>query len=620
MAHLLNLRALADASLDDYSLLSFEGREAISSCFDYRLELITTVDDDLSAWIGKLCEFDISPDRGPPRVFAGRIYGARRVVTGDEVHVLVHVGPAYHALCYASATHFIQDQNSVDIFEAMTGDVTGLVKKVSVSPMPAKRGYAVRYDETELAFLDRLLAQDGIMYFFEYQPGAGAFKHRLILTNTASDYVDVEGGPFEFLPYSAGGGITRLERQYRAAPRKHAHVSHNVNKLDKPFRKESRAAETWGEVYGHPQETIGFEACEEGDLATRLTANDQSFMQQADQVEGTSTEPTFMAGGRLDIVGGAHTAPKKVVLTSVHHSAVDPWMLQGAAPGEYHNRFTAIDARLIYRPPVGNPARVAPGPLLGMVALEGKGMGEAVVDDQWRVPVEIVDARDYTAKKLEKFVWLPVQQQWAHSTHGAQFFPRIGTRVIIDFLYGNPDLPFISGTVYTPSQPYPFDPTKFATQSGWRSITDGNGKIVQELRFEDKPDAEEIYLFTGRDYRRMIENDDWGTVKNNQTLLVEKDRSREVKGKETVDVTDTRTVTVTAKNTLESKKEIELLVGQSSIRITDGAIEITSPKITIKATAQLDMSGGATAKLDAPKTDVTAAATLTLKGGMVMIN
>ncbi len=196
-----------------------------------------------------------------------------------------------------------------------------------------------------------------------------------------------------------------------------------------------------------------------------------------------------MAGGRVEIKSAGSLSPKRVVLTSVTHSAYDPWMLPGTQHGQYRNSFTAIDANKIFRPPVGAPDCKAPGPLLGVVASDGKAAGEVTIDDQWRVPVEIANARDYSGQGLEKYVWLPVQQQWAHSTHGAQFFPRIGTRVIIDFLYGNPDLPFISGTVYTPSQAYPFDPASNATQSGWRSVTDKNGSITQEFHFEDKPAA-----------------------------------------------------------------------------------------------------------------------------------
>ena len=626
--HLLNLRVLADASLDDYALLSFEGREAISEPFDYHLELITTVDADLSTWIGKLAEWDVSPDRGEQRVFAGRIYAAGTVMSGGLMKVHVQVRPAYHALAYARATHFVQNKTSVQIFEALTADVPGLTKSVRVSPAPPTRGYSVRYDETELSFLARLLAQDGIMYFFVYERGAGPFRHKMIVTNKAADYVPVEAGTVEFLPNSASGAVDTLGRRREASPRKHDYVSFNVNKLDTPFVHPGGSPEQWGSVYSHSYETIGFEAAAGGDVKSVQTAKDQHQAQTADVISGATTEPSFQAGGRVVILGGEALAPKRVVLTSVSHSATDPWMLAGDATGTYRNQFTAIDANLDFRPTLDLSHRVAPGPIVGTITLEGAQQGEAKIDSQWRVPVAIAGARDYSANGLDKVVWLPVQQQWAHSTHGAQFFPRIGARVIIDFLYGNPDLPFISGTVYSPSQPYPFDPSSKATQTGWRSVTDKNGSIVQEFRFEDKPGSEEIHLYTGRDYRRVIDQDDWGTVKRDQTLEVKRDqkltvtrdRTLKIDGKQTTDITKTRTVTVIDKSLLESKKEIQLKVGPSTITMTMQGIVIKAPKIEIKADIKLDMSGGAMANLKAPLTEVSGDGVLTLKGGMVLIN
>src|SRR5258708_2171734 len=101
--HLLNLRVLAGEDPDKYALVSFEGREAISECFDYRLELLVPQDaefPDISLWVGQLCEFDVSPHDRDPRVFAGRIYAARRVVSEDAPRIELRVGPAYQALAY----------------------------------------------------------------------------------------------------------------------------------------------------------------------------------------------------------------------------------------------------------------------------------------------------------------------------------------------------------------------------------------------------------------------------------------------------------------------------------------------------------------------------------------
>lgn len=635
--HLLNLRVLADADVGDYGLFRFEGREAISECFDYHIELITSVEPgDLSGWIGKLAEFDLTMSDGGTRVFAGRIYETHVNISGDLNKVRVRIRPAFHATAYGRATHCIQDKSSKDIFEAMTADVPGLTTSIKLSPAPPVRGYSTRYDETEFDFLSRLLAQDGIMYFFTYDRSAGPYRHKMIVSTATSDYVDIDGGDSVVVGARTAGTVKSLARTHRAAARAQKHHAFDVNKLDTPWEKAVTASQSWGKVYTHEYETTGAEAVLAADNDARSTLHGDAIAQAADSVMGSGDSPMFCAGGRIKLSEASGITADRLVLTSVTHSAHDPWMLPGGGPAEYSNSFTAMDASLVCRPPPP-PLLRAPGPLLAKVALKGATEGEAKIDDKSRIPVEFAEARVYAgAKPLSEHVWVPVQQQWAHSTHGAQFFPRIGTRVIIDFLYGNPDLPFVSGTVYTPSQKYPFDPASKATQSGWRSVSDKNGSISQEFHFEDKPGAEEIYLYTGRDYRRLIDNDDFGTIKHDQTLIVENDQTETIKhdqklnvendrtvkvtGVEKIDVTKTQTVTVTDKVMYESKKEIEIKVGSSTITMTPSGIVIKAVKIEIKGDATVDVKAGAAASVKGPKVDVIADAMLTLKGGIVMIN
>lgn len=622
--HLLNLRVLADANVDDYALIRFQGREAISEPFDYHIELYPTGDlADVSGWIGKLAEFDVSLENGDQRIFAGRIYETRVGVSAGLPAIQVRIRPAYYALAFGRGTHCIQDKTSRDIFEAMTADVPGLVTSINLSPAPPKRGYSVRYDETEFDYLQHLLAQDGIAYFFLYDRGAGPYRHKMIVSTSPGDYVDVPGGDEVMVSGSVDAGmVTAIEGMRRAAPRSTAHHAFNVNKLDTPWTKSGLASDSWGKVYPHSYDTMGGEADAQGDLSGRASVLDEAHAQSAEQISGSGDSPGFCAGGRIKLMEKLPFAAQRIVLTEVLHSAHDPSMMASGGEAHYANSFTGMDASKICRPPVPHNARRVGGPILGTVNDDDKSAeGEAKVDDQSRIPVKIAQATVYDgAKKLPKFVWLPVQQQWAHSTHGAQFFPRIGTRVIVDFLYGNPDLPFVAGTMYTPSQKYPFDPASKVTQSGWRSVTDKNGSIKQEFHFEDKPGEEEIYLYTGRDYRREVDHDDFGTVKNDQTLEVKNNRKLTVTGTQETKIDKTQTVTVTQKSSLESMKEIELKVGPSSIKITMDKIVIEAP--------QIEINGTATVKVKAPMVEanadamakVEAGAMLTLKGAIVMIN
>ncbi|VVT17952.1 type VI secretion system Vgr family protein [Erythrobacter sp. EC-HK427] len=625
MTHLLNIRALGDENVEDYALYRFSGREAISESFLYEVELFTDTDPDCSKLIGKLCEFDVTQGSAEPRIFAGRIYAARKTRQGGSHFVTVQVRPAYHALSYARDTHFVQDKSSIDIFEAMTKDLTGFVKSVQASPSPQPRAYSVRLDEYENRFLDRLLSHDGLMYFFVYERGAGAFRHKMIVSNQPSAYIDVPGGAVEFRPQSDKAAINHLERNYAAKPQSQdvATFSSINSETVKPG---SEAMPDFAKVYAH--ETKAF-IDEEGDNSAQKKAFKERHAQEADYIEGRSDEPHLFAGGRVEIKEANGLVPNKVVLTAVMHSAEDPWMFDADRPGQYSNSFTAIDANLTFRPAVDEPQRVAPGPFLGVIGDEQGVTGESHVDDKHRVPVLIDGARDYSGQGLNKAVWLPVRQQWgAGGTHGSQFLPRGGTRVVVNFLHGDPDLPYIDGVLYSPGNKYPHPHAESGLKSGWRSVTNKDGGVTQEFFFEDKEGEERIWLYTDRNYEREVQKDELGHIFNDQAIEIENDQrltvhnNREVQidVNQVTNVDGERQTTVTGKSSHESVQEILLTVGPSSIKLTPSGIEITAPTIKIDASATLDMSAGASATLGAPMTEVSGDGMLTLKGGMVMIN
>jgi type VI secretion system secreted protein VgrG len=646
MRRLLTLTALADENMDDYDLIGFRGREALSEPFLYNLEIrARELPASLGAFVGKLAEWTLSWADGEPRTFAGRIYEAR-LAAGNRTLPIIQlvVRPAYWAASYARGTHFIQEKSSIEIFDAVTAKVPGLVTDKQATA--DKRAYAVRYDESELEFLDRMLAQDGIYYYYAYDRSSGAYRHKMRLANAASGYMDVPDDAA--VSYAPGGGneADTLGIDVAAFAGTRRFHGLEVNKLDTPFRASATAAKSWSSVYEHGHDVLAGGTSTAAVATARAKAHTAAVEQGAELISGTSMEPAFFAGGRVALDWTDVGAPRKVVLVSVEHVAIDD-SRQGSqsSRGTYSNAWTAIDAATAFSPAVPVGRRRAYGPVLGVVKNKEGAEGEAVIDSQSRVPVTISQAVESDPDKpFDPFIWLPVAQQWAHSTHGAQFFPRIGTRVIVDFLYGDPDLPIVVGTMYTPTQKYPFDPASNATQTGWKSVTDKNGGITQNLLFEDKPGAEEIQLYTGRDYRRLIDNDDWGTIKHDQTLIVEHDqkedinhdqtltvkndqaitvennRTVKVTGVEETTVQKTRTTTVAQKSLHESMQEIELKVGPSSIKLTMDKIVITSPQIEIKGTATVSVEAGAMLSTKGAIVQHSSDGPMTIKGVIVMIN
>jgi type VI secretion system secreted protein VgrG len=434
---LLNLLHLAGEDVDLFRLTRFEGREAICEPFDYSLELVTATKPKLGNWIGKGAEWDVAPAHDDARTFAGQIHEA--MVVDDEAEfqrIQLRVRPVFYGTIFGRGISFFQDKHSIQILEELTKTLPGLVVDKGQAGTPPKRAYAVKYDETEFEFLTRLLAQDGIMYYFVHDRTAGKFRHKMVLASAASAYRDVPGADaLEYNLPNARNSITNLQHSYETFAHRHGYGGAIVNKLDTLVHEKAEIRPLWGKTFDSRHQEILGGVADPGELAKRAKVATERHEQEAEEFTGTSSVPQLCVAGRIPNAPGDN--PRRLVLTAVIHSCHDPDQQEGG--GYYRNSFSAIDATRTFRAPVPTARRRAPGPIVGTVAKKGAKEGQIEVDGQARVPVWITHGHPRAT-----LIWLPVQQAWSQSSYGAQFIPRIGTQVLIDFLYGDPDLPFVS--------------------------------------------------------------------------------------------------------------------------------------------------------------------------------
>jgi type VI secretion system secreted protein VgrG len=240
---LLNLLHLAGEDVDLFRLTRFEGREAICEPFDYSLELVTATKPKLGNWIGKGAEWDVAPAHDDARTFAGQIHEA--MVVDDEAEfqrIQLRVRPVFYGTIFGRGISFFQDKHSIQILEELTKTLPGLVVDKGQAGTPPKRAYAVKYDETEFEFLTRLLAQDGIMYYFVHDRTAGKFRHKMVLASAASAYRDVPGADaLEYNLPNARNSITNLQHSYETFAHRHGYGGAIVNKLDTLVMRRPRS-------------------------------------------------------------------------------------------------------------------------------------------------------------------------------------------------------------------------------------------------------------------------------------------------------------------------------------------------------------------------------------------
>ena len=193
---------------------------------------------------------------------------------------------------------------------------------------------------------------------------------------------------------------------------------------------------------------------------------------------------------------------------------------------------TAIQAQVPFRPPRLMPRPIMPGPQSAIVV--GPEGDEIFADPHGRVKVQFHWDR-YGQSDENSTCWVRVSQPWAGKGWGAYFIPRIGQEVIVDFLNGDPDRPIIIGRVYNNEQTLPFTSH---TQSGikTRSTPDGDTSTFNELRFEDAKGKEQIHVHAEKDLDVLVEKMETRKVGTNRFTKVAGMCQTSIGGKRTADV------------------------------------------------------------------------------------
>jgi type VI secretion system secreted protein VgrG len=278
------------------------------------------------------------------------------------------------------------------------------------------------------------------------------------------------------------------------------------------------------------------------------------------------------------------------------------------------------------------------GPQTAIVV--GKAGEEIWTDKYGRVKVQFHWDREGKNDENSS-CWVRVSFPTAGKNWGWVSLPRIGQEVIVSFLEGNPDRPIITGRVYNADQMPPYELPANQTQSGikTRSSKEGTGDNFNEIRFEDKKDAEEVYVHAEKDFNCVIENNETRKIgldkkdKGDQTIEIQNDRTVTLnEGNDTLTVktgnrvttldqgNDTKQVKMgdhsvkvdVGKSTTEAMTSIELKVGGNSIKIDQSGITIKGLMVTVQGDTKLDAKS--------PMTTVNGDGMLTLKGGITMIN
>jgi type VI secretion system secreted protein VgrG len=512
-----------------------------------------------------------------------------------------------------------QQMSDLDVVRAILSEWS-IEPEVEVTKPGKTRKYRVQYQETDFAFISRLLEAAGITFYFR-RSGEGS---SLVLT----DGPERAKRRNQALAHTnEPSGRDRLWATDFAASRsvrsgKLTFADHDHRLANQPLLAQSDAQPVGVEssleqfLYTPGAFRFGGKGSKEtphaDDRGRTRTDPDEAkrIADQAAHAMVARTRSFSFASNALELGTGSvlqladHPIAERegeLLVTNVRFSA--------SYESEPRVSCVAVSAKTPYAPEMVTPTPSIHG--VEMATVVGPS-GETIHCDEFgRVRVQFHWDR---YGKMDEFssCWVPVNQPWAGDGLGALNLPRIGQEVIVSFLGGNPEEPIIVGRIFTNLLRPPFALPGNKTQNGFKSASVPHTGGYNEVMFEDKAGQELLRMRAEKDMATRVNNDQALSVGRHRQSLVEANDKEDVVGNQTKSVGGDKALSVAGnisnaigKNQLtqvlgsllamtggdatqianthqiNSAAGTTITCGQSMIHIGPDSIVIQSPKVLI---------------------------------------
>jgi type VI secretion system secreted protein VgrG len=584
----------------EFDLESFSGEEHVSQLYAWHLELRSAeLEIEPKDVVGQEIHFRIEDAEGKedgderdPRFFNGVIssFLAGEMASDRRRRYHATVVPGAWFLTQRSDSRVFQEKSVKDVVEQVFKDaeysdydLQGVTK--THPPLP----YCVQYQETDYAFVARLLEEAGIFYFFKQEED----KHTMVLCDSSTGYTTCPEDPLRFAQdVYRDPRVTSWRRNHSFVPGKMTTRDYNFETPKEPLEgtastKIDLTNIAKAEVFEYPGR---YADTDQGTTVTELRQQEREvehdFVHAVSCYDSLTVGATFALENPPGTEEGGEASEERWFITALHHRA-EQRPEYGLSIISYRNLFTAIPEEVPF-----TPLRVTPKPrILGpqtAVVVGDKETDEDLVDTDKYGRVKVQFHWDRKGKKdKDSSCWMRCLQSGAGAGSGSMLIPRIGWEVVVGFLDGDPDRPIVLGSLCNElHMPYHELPAaKHKTVLMTRSFPGGGKETFNELTFHDEKDKEEIYFHAERDFKRIVEHEDVLEVGEKED------------GGQTIKIVGDQALTITKGNraaTLDS--------GSDALTVTSGDVKIdaSAGKIEISAGTSIELKvGGSSVKIEA---------------------
>ncbi|MCF7353103.1 type VI secretion system tip protein TssI/VgrG [Vibrio sp. CK2-1] len=480
---------------------------------------------------------------------------------------------------------------------------------------PKQREFCMQYRETDLEFINRLAAEEGMVYHIEQSKG----KHSVLFTDD-SQVISSLDSPVPYNVMASGISSTPYIKEFSTTTQFEVSETHSSDSsFKKPQYSFSQQAVASGidyqrDTYQHFDAPGRFKDDAIGKEFNQLRLD--SLRRYAHTAKGKSNEPQLQTGAKFKL--SEHTDDsfnKKWLVIASTHQGEQPQALEesaGGKPTTYANQFEAIPAEKTWRMPQMTRPQID-GPMTAYVV--GPKGEEIFCDEYGRVKLHFPWDR-YSNGDEHSSCWVQVSQGWAGSQYGQIAIPRIGHEVIVSFLNGDPDQPIVTGRAFNAQNLPPYTLPDNKTKTVWRSESH-QGEGFNEISFEDQSGSEQIYVHAQKDFKSETLNDHITDVNNDQHLTVENDQFTQIKNNHNLTVEGESATYVKGDLSQEVVGSIQQKVGSIHVMEAGKEVSLTSGgKLVVEAGSEVTLKvGGSFVKVDAAGVHLVGASVNINSGG-----
>ncbi|WP_236217558.1 type VI secretion system Vgr family protein [Pseudomonas rhodesiae] len=520
---------------DAFDVVSFTLEEELSRSFKLELELAShNAAIDFNRVLDLAGLFTIWRGETPVRYVHGLVSLFTQGDTGfRRTRYTAVVEPTLARFRLRSNWRIFQGQSVPDIITSVLAEhrLNDIRSEICFDHQP--REYCVQAGETDLDFIARLAAEEGLLYTFEHR----ADGHTLVLTDrvgglgTIGTHTDC---PVIYQPMGGGDSMepaltrfhyteqvrtaVQVQRDYtfthpRYNQQHTATGDQDLNNQHKDYERYDYPGRYKRDIAGKPFTKTRLAALRNDAKLAHLAGDDARL--QPGLAFDLNDHPREDFNDRWRTI-------------AIKHEGKQHTSLQEEAFGSDHGTLYEMQASAIHwMSDWKAPLRDKPcidGPQIATVV---GPPGEEIYCDKWgRVKVQFPwDRSDKNNDKSS--CWIRVAQGWAGATWGAMAVPRVGQELIISYQDGDPDQPIATGRTYRETNLPPYELPKHKTRMTIKSRTH-KGSGFNELRFEDELGQQEVFIHAEKDKNVHI--------KHNNTTFVGNDRSENVEHDEQIDI------------------------------------------------------------------------------------